>query len=45
MSMSYKECLADTRPSRPQPDTPSNVLRQFDMTGKVCIITGASRGK
>jgi hypothetical protein len=29
---------------RPFPDTPSNVLKQFQMNGKVVVITGAADG-
>jgi hypothetical protein len=29
---------------RPFPDTPSNVLEQFRMGGKVIVVTGASDG-
>lgn len=41
--MTLEDCLTP-RPSRPVPQIPSNVLDQFKMTGKVCVITGASRG-
>ncbi|KAK5240951.1 hypothetical protein LTS06_012285, partial [Exophiala xenobiotica] len=44
MSMTYEECLASVRPSRPMPDAPSNVMEQFSMKGKTCIVTGGSRG-
>ncbi|EXJ69771.1 uncharacterized protein A1O5_06842 [Cladophialophora psammophila CBS 110553] len=43
MSMTIEECMA-TRPGRPVPEIPSNVMDQFSMKGKVCVITGASRG-
>lgn len=41
--MSYNDCRAP-RPSQSMPDTPDNVLEQFNMNGKVCIVTGGSRG-
>lgn len=44
MSMIYEECLDQYRAGRPCPDTPDSVLQQFDMSSKVCIVTGASRG-
>ncbi|KIW92811.1 uncharacterized protein Z519_06660 [Cladophialophora bantiana CBS 173.52] len=43
MSMTIEECMA-TRPGQPVPKIPSNVMDQFNMKGKVCVITGASRG-
>ncbi|CAI7566982.1 unnamed protein product [Penicillium bialowiezense] len=45
MSMSVQDCARarDGFP-RPFPDTPSNVLQQFQMKGKVVIITGAADG-
>ncbi|KAH7177114.1 hypothetical protein EDB81DRAFT_633130 [Dactylonectria macrodidyma] len=42
MSMTYEECHA-ARPSQPVPDIPTNVMEQFKMNGKVCIVTGGSR--
>lgn len=44
MLMTYEECLSQHRAGQPCPDTPNSVLQQFDMTGKLCIVTGASRG-
>ncbi|KAK1990042.1 short chain dehydrogenase [Colletotrichum falcatum] len=45
MSMSTEECQ---RPRegfpRPFPDTPSNVLEQLRVTGKVIVVTGAADG-
>ncbi|KAJ4256928.1 hypothetical protein NW762_009024 [Fusarium torreyae] len=43
MSMTYEDCRTP-RPARPTPNVADNVLRQFKMTDRVCIITGASRG-
>ncbi|KIX05954.1 uncharacterized protein Z518_03928 [Rhinocladiella mackenziei CBS 650.93] len=43
MSMTIEECMA-ARPGRPVPDIPSNVMDQFNMKGKICVITGPSRG-
>jgi sorbose reductase len=43
MSMTIEECLTRRR-GRPLPDIPNDVLAQFDMTGKVCMVTGSSRG-
>ncbi|KAJ5458489.1 Glucose/ribitol dehydrogenase [Penicillium sp. IBT 31633x] len=45
MSMSIEDC-AQAREGfpRPFPDTPSNVLEQFQMKGKVVAITGAADG-
>ncbi|KAI0457226.1 putative short-chain dehydrogenase [Xylaria acuta] len=45
MSMGFDECavVRDGFP-RPVPDTPSNVLEQFRMTGKVVVVTGAADG-
>lgn len=45
MSMS----INDSAPSRegfprPFPETPSNVLEQFRLTGKVVVVTGAADG-
>ncbi|CAG8139659.1 unnamed protein product [Penicillium olsonii] len=43
--MSVNDCatIRDGFP-RPFPDTPSNVLQQFQMKGKVVVITGAADG-
>jgi hypothetical protein len=43
--MSADDCahIRDGFP-RPFPDTPSNVLQQFQMNGKVVVITGAADG-
>ncbi|KAJ5872690.1 Glucose/ribitol dehydrogenase [Penicillium soppii] len=45
MSMTVDDC-AQARDGfpRPFPDTPSNVLKQFQMNGKVVVITGAADG-
>ncbi|CAG8924123.1 unnamed protein product [Penicillium salamii] len=45
MSMSVQDCASarDGFP-RPFPDTPTNVLQQFQMKGKVVVITGAADG-
>ncbi|CAG8006793.1 unnamed protein product [Penicillium salamii] len=45
MSMSVQDC-APARDGFPQPfpDTPTNVLQQFQMKGKVVVITGAADG-
>lgn len=43
MSMTLKD-IALPRQARPVPATPSNVLEQFSMKGKVVAITGASDG-
>ena len=41
--MSVEECQ-QSRPAKPTPATPENVLQQFSMKGKVTCITGASDG-
>ncbi|KAF1848812.1 NAD(P)-binding protein [Cucurbitaria berberidis CBS 394.84] len=45
MSMSIEECQTP-RPGfpRPVPDTPTNVMEQFSMKGKVIVVTGAAEG-
>ncbi|OKL59754.1 hypothetical protein UA08_04498 [Talaromyces atroroseus] len=45
MSMTVSDC-AQVREGfpRPFPDTPTNVLEQFKMTGKVAVVTGAADG-
>lgn len=43
MSMSIEDCLTP-RPPRVAPNIPKNVMDQFNMTNKICVITGASRG-
>ncbi|KAJ2977432.1 hypothetical protein NUW58_g7816 [Xylaria curta] len=45
MSMGFDECgvVRDGFP-RPVPETSSNVLEQFRMTGKVVVVTGAADG-
>ncbi|KAF2006225.1 putative NADP-dependent mannitol dehydrogenase [Amniculicola lignicola CBS 123094] len=43
MSMSIEDCSAKRTP-RPGPKTPTNVLEQFSLKGRVCIVTGASGG-
>lgn len=42
--MTDEQCRVEVRAGRFFPDIPNNVLDQFKMTGKVCLITGASRG-
>jgi sorbose reductase len=43
--MSIEECQTP-RPGfpKPVPDTPSNVMQQFSMKGKVVVVTGAAEG-
>ena len=45
MSMTVEDCtkVRDGFP-RPFPGTPSNVVEQFRMTGKVVVVTGAADG-
>lgn len=45
MSMNETNCtvIREGFP-RPFPDTPSNVLEQFQMKGKVVVVTGAADG-
>lgn len=43
MSMSLEECSVP-RPGQPRPSIPSNVLQQFNLRDRVCIVTGGSRG-
>jgi hypothetical protein len=45
MSMNESDCtvLRDGFP-RPFPNTPTNVLEQFKMTGKVVVVTGGADG-
>ncbi len=45
MSMGFDECgvVREGFP-RPVPDTSTNVLEQFRMTGKVVVVTGAADG-
>ncbi len=43
MSMTIEDCSAVRQP-RPVPDTPTNVLEQLSMKGKVVVVTGASDG-
>ncbi|OTA07445.1 short chain dehydrognease/reductase [Trichoderma parareesei] len=45
MSMTVEDCTR-VRPGfpRPVPDTPDNVLQQFQMKGKVVVVTGAADG-
>lgn len=42
--MSLEDVAAQPREPRPFPNTPSNVLEQFNMKGKVVAVTGASEG-
>ena len=41
--MTIEDCAAVRQP-RPVPNTPNNVLEQFNMKGKVVVVTGASAG-
>lgn len=41
--MTEQDCAA-ARPARPVPPTPSNVLAQFSLQNRVCVVTGASGG-
>lgn len=41
--MTQEDCQIP-RAGRPVPDIPNNVLEQFMMDDRVCIVTGASRG-
>ena len=41
--MSIEECQV-SRPNKPWPDTPNNVLEQFKMNGKVVCVTGGADG-
>ena len=45
MSMTISDC-AQIREGfpRPFPTTPTNVMQQFNMSGKVVIVTGAADG-
>jgi 3-oxoacyl-ACP reductase-like protein len=45
MSMTTEDCIK-VRPGfpRPTPDTPHNVLEQFQMKDKVVVVTGAADG-
>ncbi|KAF5009690.1 hypothetical protein FDECE_4099 [Fusarium decemcellulare] len=43
MSMTPEDCLTH-RPGQAMPAISNNVMEQFNMKGKVCIVTGASRG-
>lgn len=45
MSMNFDDCakVRDGFP-KPFPDTPSNVFEQFNMKGKVVVVTGAGDG-
>ncbi|ETS64429.1 l-xylulose reductase [Moesziomyces aphidis] len=43
MSMTIEDCAAVRQP-RSVPDTPTNVLEQLSMKGKVVVVTGASDG-
>lgn len=42
--MTAEEVVSQTRPPRPYPDTPENVLEQFKLKDRVVCITGASDG-
>ncbi|SPO29963.1 probable nadp-dependent mannitol dehydrogenase [Ustilago trichophora] len=43
MSMTIQDCAAVRKPN-PVPSTPTNVLEQLSMKGKVVVVTGASDG-
>ena len=45
MSMNESDCrvVREGFP-RPVPNTPTNVLEQFGMKGKVAVVTGAAEG-
>ncbi|KAF1958503.1 putative NADP-dependent mannitol dehydrogenase [Byssothecium circinans] len=43
MSMSLSDCQTPRPPNQP-PSIPSNVLEQFSLRDRVCVITGASGG-
>ncbi|PSK60240.1 hypothetical protein B9Z65_1138 [Elsinoe australis] len=43
MSMSIEDAQAPRQP-RPAPDTPTNVMEQFNMKGRVVVVNGASDG-
>lgn len=42
--MSIEECVAVPREPKPVPNIPSSVMEQFNMKGRVVVITGASEG-
>lgn len=43
--MTISDCSQDREGfPRPFPNTPSNVMEQFKMSGKVAVITGAADG-
>lgn len=45
MSMNFNDCAVVREGfPRPFPDTPSNVLDQLRMNGKVVVVTGAADG-
>ncbi|ROV94499.1 hypothetical protein VSDG_05892 [Cytospora chrysosperma] len=44
MSMSIEECVAVPREPKPVPNIPSSVMEQFNMKGRVVLVTGASDG-
>jgi len=45
MSMSVEECQAPRAGfPKPVPDTPTNVMQQFSMKGKVIVVNGAAEG-
>ncbi|KAA8917402.1 hypothetical protein TRICI_000425 [Trichomonascus ciferrii] len=45
MSMTVADCSQDREGfPRPFPSTPSNVMEQFKMAGKVAVVTGAADG-
>lgn len=43
MSMSIEDCAAPRQP-KPVPNIPTNVLEQFNLKGKVAVVTGAAAG-
>lgn len=43
--MSVEDCARSRQGfPRPVPDTPTNVLQQFQLQGKVAVVTGAADG-
>lgn len=45
MSMNVEDCaVAREGFPRPVPNTPTNVVEQFKMSGKVAVVTGAADG-
>ena len=45
MSMTLEECQAPREGfPKPVPDSPANVMQQFQMKGKVVVVNGAADG-